>query len=209
MQAGIPARVGGLWHVGGSVGRAPKEGAFALDANGNNTSAAGGTQNANDMVFTGISDTAQRATVNLTYATVDAATGAVGANFDFVVGLTPIDPVYPTGGSLVIAGTPVAGPTNSRRFKISLPAYANYTYEVYGNPTLANVGNTITNWSSPYLTDMGWGGLPFSLTQNGAINANKIMVSSDGPLDLYLQEKAVKGFYYISFRVPGANTGTP
>src|SRR5947207_963868 len=46
-------------------------------------------QNANDMVFTGITDAAQRAAVNLTYTTVDAATGAVAANFDFVVGLTP------------------------------------------------------------------------------------------------------------------------
>jgi hypothetical protein len=26
---------------------------------------------------------------------------------------------------------------------------------------------------------------------------------------IYLEAKAVKGFYYVSFRVPGANTGTP
>ena len=25
----------------------------------------------------------------------------------------------------------------------------------------------------------------------------------------YVEEKASKGFYYVSFRVPGANTGTP
>ena len=32
---------------------------------------------------------------------------------------------------------------------------------------------------------------------------------SNGTLNLYLEEKAAKGFYYVSFRVPGANTGTP
>jgi len=147
--------------------------------------------------------------VNLTYTTVDASTGAVAANFDFVVGLTPVDPTYPNGGSFVIAGAPVVGPTNSTRFKITIPAYTNYTYEVYGNPTLANVGNTITNWNSSYLTNMSWGALPYSLTQAGAINTNKFTASSNGSLDLYLQEKAVKGFYYVSFRIPGANTGTP
>jgi hypothetical protein len=56
---------------------------------------------------------------------------------------------------------------------------------------------------------MSWAALPFSLTQTGAINTNKFTVSASGNLDLYLQEKAIKGFYYVSFRVPGANTGTP
>src|ERR1022692_592719 len=185
------------------------ETAYVLNSNGNDTSTVGGTQNSNDMVFTGITDAAQRAAVNLTYTTVDAATGAVAANFDFVAGLTPVDPTYPNGGSFVVAGTQVAGPGGTNRFKISIPAYTNYTYEVYGNPTLANVGNTITNWDSSYLTNMSWGALPFSLAQNGAINTNKFTAASNGTLNLYLQEKAVKGFYYISFRVPGANTGTP
>jgi len=117
--------------------------------------------------------------------------------------------VYPDGGSLVLAGAPVAGPTNTTRFKLTVPAYANYTYEVYGNPTMANVGNSVTNWGSSYLTNMSWGALPFSLTQAGAVNTNKITASSDGTLDLYVQEKAVKGFYYVSFRVPKANTGIP
>jgi protocatechuate 3,4-dioxygenase beta subunit len=185
------------------------ETAYVLDSSGNNTATVGGTQNANDMVFTGITDATQRASVNLTYTTVDAATGAVAANWDFVVGLTPVDPVYPNGGSFVIAATSVAGPTNSVRFKLSIPAFTNYTYEVYGNPTLANVGNTITNWESSYLTNMNWGGLPFSLTQAGAVNTNRFTASSNGTLNLYLQEKAVKGFYYVSFRVPGENVGVP
>lgn len=185
------------------------ETAYVLDSNGNNTATSWAQQNSNDMVYTGISDSAQKAAVNLSYATVDATTGAVAANFDFVVGLTPVDPTYPNGGSFVIAATPVAGPTNSTRFKISVPAYTNFTYEVYGNPTFANVGNNLTNWNSSYLTNMSWGALPFSLSQTGAINTNKFTASSNGTLNLYLQEKAVKGYYYVSFRVPGANSGTP
>jgi len=185
------------------------ETAYVLDANGNNTSTVGGTQNANDMVYTGITDAAQRAAVTLNYSTVEEATGAVAANFDFVVGQTPVDSTYPNGGSFVIAGTEVAGPTNTTRFKLTLPAYINYTYEVYGNPTLANIGNTVTNWSSAYLTNMSWGALPFSLTQNGAINTNKFTCPTNGTLDLYVKEKATNGFYYVSFRVPGANTGIP
>jgi hypothetical protein len=139
---------------------------------------------------------------------VGDATGAVVANFDFVVGQTPVEPVYPSG-SFLVSGTAVPGPTNSTRFKISIPAYANYTYEVYGNPTLLNVGNSITNWNAPFLTDMSWAALPFSLTQTGGISTNKFTAPTNGALDIYLQEKAQKGFYYISFRLPGANTGTP
>lgn len=184
------------------------ETAYVLDSSGNDTSTVWGQQNSNDMVYTGITDAAQRAAVSLSYSTLDAATGAVGANFDFIVNQTPVEPVYPAG-SFLITGTVVAGPTNSSRFKISIPAYTNYTYEVYGNPTLLNVGNTTTNWNSPFLTDMSWAALPFSLTQTGALNTNRITAATNGTLDLYLTGKAAKGFYYVSFRVPGANTGTP
>jgi hypothetical protein len=51
--------------------------------------------------------------------------------------------------------------------------------------------------------------LPFSLSQTGAIDRNEQTVTSDGSLKLYVEQKAVKGFYYVSFRIPGANTGTP
>ena len=61
----------------------------------------------------------------------------------------------------------------------------------------------------PYRTNMTWAALPFSLTQTGAINTNKFTPSADGTVQLYLQAKSTKGFYYVSFRVPGANTGTP
>jgi protocatechuate 3,4-dioxygenase beta subunit len=184
------------------------ETAYVLNASGGDSTTVGGTQNSTDTIYSSLT-TDQKTAVNLTYTTVDATTGAVAANFDFVVGLTPVDPTYPNGGSFVVAATSVAGPTNSTRFKLSLPAYTNYTYEVYGNPTLANVGNTITNWDSSYLTNMSWGGLPFSLTQAGAVNTNRFTASTNGTLNLYLQEKSAKGFYYVSFRVPGENVGVP
>ena len=41
------------------------------------------------------------------------------------------------------------------------------------------------------------------------INTNKFIAGSNGTLDLYVEEKAAKGFYYVAFRVPGANTGVP
>jgi hypothetical protein len=80
------------------------------------------------------------------------------------------------------------------RYRITFPAYTGYTYEVYGNPTFA---------------DLGWSALPFSLTPTGTIDRNKHTVASDGTLTLYVEAKSAKGFYCVSFRVPGANTGTP
>jgi len=71
------------------------------------------------------------------------------------------------------------------------------------------VGNSITNWDSSVLSEMSWAALPFSLSQTGTINTNKITSATNGTLALYLEEKSVKGFYYVAFRVPGANTGTP
>src|SRR2546426_2918395 len=147
----------------------------AYDLNGN----AWASQNSNDMVFTGITDSAQRAAVTLGYAAVPGtSTGEVYANFDFVRNSTPVEPSYP-GGSFVIAGTPVAGPTNTTRFKISIPAYTNYTYEVYGNPSLLDAGS-LTNINLPFRTNMSWAALPFALAQTGAINTNKFTSSSTG-----------------------------
>jgi protocatechuate 3,4-dioxygenase beta subunit len=154
-----------------------------------------GTTNDNDMVLQGITDADRRASVIKDYTAVPGSTsGEVQTIWDIVMGLTPMYPPYPGGGSLLITGTTVPGPTNSVRFQLSIPVYANYTYEVYGNPTLA---------------DLAWSALPFSLTQNGTVSTNKFTAASDGTLNLFLEQKAVKGFYYVSFRVPGANTGTP
>jgi protocatechuate 3,4-dioxygenase, beta subunit len=121
--------------------------------------------------------------------------------------VTPVEPAYP-GGSLLVSGTPVAGSTNTTRFRLTVPVYTNYTYEIYGNPTLLDAGS-VTNMSLPARTNMGWAALPFALSQSGAINTNRFTAPTNGMLNLYVQEKASKGFYYVSFRVPEANTGTP
>src|SRR5262245_8463167 len=150
------------------------------------------TQNANDGVWLGITNAEQRASVTKDYTVVDAATGAVATSWDITMNYTPVQPSYPTG-SFVIEGRPVAGPTNTTRFMISIPARTNYTYEVYGNPTLLDTPNTLTNWAAPSFTNMSWAALPFSLSQGGAVNTNKFTAPTNGTLNLYLEEKAVKG----------------
>jgi protocatechuate 3,4-dioxygenase beta subunit len=162
----------------------------AVDLNGN----VWATQNSNDMVFQGIIDAVQRASINLTYTPVaGTTTGEVQATWDFVSGFTPIEPTYPSG-SLTLAGETVAGPSSTQRYKITIPAYAGYTYEIYGNPTLAN---------------LGWQALPFAISATGAIDRNKYTATTDGQTSFYLTQPSAKGFYYVSFRVPGANIGTP
>ena len=164
----------------------------AYDLNGN----AWATQNANDMVYSGISDAAQRVSVALNYTAVPGTTaGEVQTTWDFVSQFTPVEAAYPNGGSLVAAGTVVAGPTGGNpRYRIAIPTYTGYSYEIYGNPTMA---------------DLAWGALPFSLTQTGTSDRNIYTSTSDGTVSFYVEAKSAKGFYYVSFRVPGANTGTP
>ena len=153
-------------------------------------------QNDNDMVLQGIDDAAQRAAAVLTYRPVPGTTsGEVAAHFDFVAGFTPVEPVYPGGGSLLVQGETVAGPEGGRpRYKVSLPIYKGYTYEVYSNPTFS---------------DNAWQARPFSLTQTGVVDRNRYTATSEGTLVLYVEEKAAKSFYKVTFRVPGANTGMP
>jgi protocatechuate 3,4-dioxygenase beta subunit len=162
------------------------------DANGNTWS----TTNSNDMVLTGITDAAQRSSVIKDYTAVPGTTtGEVQTTWDIVMGLTPVEPVYPGGGSLIIAGALVAGPVGGNpRYRLTIPAYAGYSYEIYGNPTMGG---------------LGWGSLPFSLTQTAASDRNIYTATAEGTLNLYVEAKSAKGFYYVSFRVPGANTGTP
>jgi protocatechuate 3,4-dioxygenase beta subunit len=154
------------------------------------------TQNSNDNVFSTITNAEQRAAVLLAFTAVPGTTtGEVQATWDFVSGFTPVEPTYPGAGSLVTTGTLVSGPPGGNpRYKITVPAYVGYTYEIYGNPTFA---------------DLEWKALPFALTQTGTIDRHKQTATSEGPLDLYVEAKAEKAFYKISFRVPGANTGTP
>lgn len=154
------------------------------------------TQNSNDNVFSTVSDATQQAAMLLDFTNVEGTTtGEQQATWDFVSGFTPVEPIYPGGGSLVVAGSAVPGTSGgTSRYKLTVPAYSGYSYEIYGNPTLG---------------ELSWAALPFSLTQTGAIDHHIYTATSDGALDLFVEQKAIKGFYYVSFRVPGANTGTP
>jgi len=156
---------------------------------------AGEAANSTDSVLNGIADGAQRESVIKTYTAVpDTTTGEVQTTWDIVMGLTPEDVTYP-GAGFVAAGMSVAGAGGGgARYRITIPAYTGYTYEIYGNPTLA---------------ELGWQALPFSLSQTGAVDRNKHTATNEGSLDFYVDEAAIKGFYYVSFRVPGSNTGTP
>jgi len=154
------------------------------------------TQNSNDNVFSTVSNSAQRTSMLLDFTPLEGiSTGEQVTAWDYVAGRTYTEPTYPNGGSLVIAGSPVAGPAGGNgRFRVQVPAYAGYSYEVYGNPTLA---------------DLAWSALGFSLTEGGSIDRNIYTATDEGTLDLFLDEKSAKGFYCVTFRLPGANTGTP
>ena len=88
----------------------------------------------------------------------------------------------------------MAGPNNTVRYKLTIPVYTGYCYEVYANPTLA---------------DLEWKALPFSVTQTGTIDRHKHLATAEGSLSIYVEAEATRGFYKVAFRVPGANTGTP
>lgn len=152
------------------------------------------TQNSNDNIFASLSSE-QKDLLLLNYNAVEgSAADEVEATFDFQVGSTPVEPTYPESGEFVIEGSPVAGLGTDVRYALTFPAYTGYTYEVYGNPSLA---------------DLGWKALPFSIGQSTAVDRNKHTVSADGSLTLYVDVAATRGFYQVTYRVPGANTGTP
>lgn len=154
------------------------------------------TQNSNDNIFASLT-TAQKSLLLLSYTAVSGTTtNEVQATFDFQIGQTPVEPTYPAAGGMLIAqGALVSGPSGGNpRYKLTFPAYIGYTYEVYGNPTLA---------------DVEWKALPFALTQTGTIANHKYTATTEGSLSIYVEEAAAKGFYKVSYRPSGANTGTP
>lgn len=162
----------------------------ARDHNGN----AWEIQNSNDMVLAGVDNTAQRRSLILSYAAVDGVTNAVGAHFDFIVGLTPVEPTVHASGGFLTTGEEVTGAGSEVRYKLTIPTYTNFTYEVYANPTMA---------------DTAWAAVPFSLTQIGTVDRNRHTAANEGQLNIYVDAKALRGAYRVSFRMPGANTGTP
>ena len=64
-------------------------------------------------------------------------------------------------------------------------------------------------YGHPTFADTAWSPLPFSLTRTGTVDRNRQTATSEGTMNLYVAAAATKGFYHVSFRVPGANTGTP
>jgi protocatechuate 3,4-dioxygenase beta subunit len=156
------------------------------------------TTNDNDGVLRGVHDPEQRASIIRDFNGVPgAAAGEQQTTFDIVLGLTPVEQPYPNAeeGVLVIAGLPVAPLSGGKsRFKVSIPAQAGYSYEVYADPTMGS---------------LGWAALPFATGAADKVDRNIHTAISEGTLDLYVDKPSLKGFYHVSFRVPGANLGTP
>jgi hypothetical protein len=68
------------------------------------------------MVLQGITDPVQRASVILDYVPVPGTTtGEVQSTYDFVMGLTPVEPTYPGGGS---HGSAITSPQIARAPRI-------------------------------------------------------------------------------------------
>ena len=164
------------------------------DANGHTWE----TTNDNDMVLAGITVPEQRASVIREFKPVAGSViGEMETTWDIMMGVIPIEPSFPNtpGGSLVVVGVPVAAASGGQqRFKITIPGYAGYSYEVYSNPTMGN---------------LGWAALPFSMSETGKVDRNIQTVGADGAMSVFVDCPSAKGFYYVAFRLPGANTGTP
>jgi protocatechuate 3,4-dioxygenase beta subunit len=156
------------------------------------------TTNDNDGVLRGVRDAEERAAVIRDFTPVPgSAAGEQETTWDIVMGLTPVEQPYPGAedGVLVLAGTPVPASGDGKpRFKIAVPAQAGYSYEVYANPSVGK---------------LGWAALPFSLRDTEKPDRNIHTAPAEGRLDLYVQKESVRGYYHVTYRVPGANLGTP
>lgn len=157
------------------------------------------TTNENDGVLAGVTDPAQRRSVIKDFtAAKDSAAGEQETFWDILMGLTPMEQPYPggaaDGGHLVVAGQSSSKVGGKERWKITIPTFAGYSYEVYANPTVGN---------------LGWAALPFALSESAKVDRNIHTALSEGGLDLFVEKPSIKGSYYVAFRVPGANTGTP
>jgi protocatechuate 3,4-dioxygenase beta subunit len=156
--------------------------------------------NDNDGVLRGVRDPAQRAAVIRDFTKVPGSVpGEEQTYWDIVMGLTPTEQPYPGGGAegghLVLKAVEIPAAAGGHvRFKVTVPAYAGYTYEIYANPTMGN---------------LGWAALPFALQASAKPDRNLYTATAEGALDLFVERPSVKGSYYVAFRVPGANTGTP
>lgn len=157
------------------------------------------TQNSNDNVFSGV-PSAQLSDMLLNFTAVPGTTtGETAAEWNYYSGLTPPEHVYlaNNGRFLVEKFELVEGAAGgSLRARISIPAYPGYTYELYATTTLAELDRRC---------------IPFALTRTGSVAYHKYTASSSGTLDFYVPvaNADASRFYFVSYRIPGANTGTP
>lgn len=153
-------------------------------------------QNDNDGVLLGVQDAAQRASVIRKFAKVaGSVAGEESTVWDIVMGVTAMEPSYPgtPGGEIVVAGEAVPGASRPR-WKVVVPAYPGYAYEIYANPSHG---------------PLGYAALPFALTATGHPDRNLTVAEKEGSLELYVEKESARGHYLIGYRVPGANLGTP
>jgi len=159
----------------------------ALDAQGHRAP----MQSENDGLFGSIQDRAQLDSILLQFSRVPGSSaGEEQAVWDYVSGFTPLEPSYPEPGGLVVRGERLA----NRRFRITFRAQAGYSYEVYGNPAMGA---------------LSWAALPFALNEASQPDRNLHTAGTTGRLDLYVQTPPERSFYFVAFRLPGANLGTP
>lgn len=154
------------------------------------------TTNENDNVLSGLRSAGDRASVVKTFEKVaGSAAGEERAMWDLVMGSPMMQPEHPGSGTdgLVIRGVAVPGGRKDR-WKVTVPAVAGYSYEVYANPENGR---------------LGWAALPFALTPAGAVDRNITTADREGALDLYVERASVRGSYLVGWRPPGANLGTP
>ncbi len=152
--------------------------------------------NENDGVMRHLSDPVQRASLIRDFTKVtSSAVNEESTVWDVVMGTTVLEPSYPNtpGGELVVKGEPIPG-ASKPRWRVTVPAYPGYAYEVYGDPVKGA---------------LGWAALPFAMEAKGKIDRNITQAEKEGSLDLYVEKESAKGFYLVGFRVPGANLGTP
>ncbi|WP_051944872.1 hypothetical protein [Verrucomicrobium sp. BvORR106] len=152
-------------------------------------------QNDNDGVLRGVRDATQRAALIRKFSKVAGAAGDEESTvWDIVMGSATMEPSYPNtpGGELIVPGEAVG--SSKSRWKIAVPAYPGYAYEVYANPTHGT---------------LGYAALPFALTAEGKVDRNITVAEKEGTLTLYVDKPSVKGAYLVGYRVPGANLGTP
>jgi protocatechuate 3,4-dioxygenase, beta subunit len=156
------------------------------------------TQNSNDNVFAGI-PAAQRADLLLNFAPVPGTTtGEVEATWNYSSEFTPLEHTYQAnGGQFVLDKVEtVAGPSGTWRTKLTISAITGYTYELYTGITLDELASRQ---------------IPFSLTPTGAVGNHKYTSTATETISFYVPIDATdsRRFYSVSYRIPGANAGTP